>query len=450
MKTPSTDNARHMLLKFLGGGAALGAGAASAVELANWLKTMHADSSQEQTSDDDTIYVNVPKKKAGLMDSGIAVTGGILSTAASAMLVRKLSQMLKKKQMQRRLDDAQQIYTGAIDRESEKVAEADGRPMSKGEGAWGAASAVPVLLAIASGALSYNALNKYFPEAAPTKNRSLKPRRIVMRYQDEEPLEEGVSKEASFDLTADDLEDSNAFLVRIAHGLVKESGVASDLGDFIGAVQAGRNDEICHLLNDGLDEAAFDAVKGASCEAPSIVDTVAYGALAKSARLGPLVELLAAAEIFEHIPRATVKFASNFTAAQSAAWAKIAATFERAFREDEIAAVGLQKSAADMGAMPPVQEADLLALLQQMQGGGMPDTMPASTEGQTPADHMAAGGSAGDPTTSLDGTPATPLTDGSTNQDVGGQESENGGVVQGNPSAGGDTPLVLPGTGALG
>jgi len=429
-----------MLKKFMVGGAALGGGAAATSALVNWLKTMREDASEEQTADDDTIYVNIPAKSnkiaGSLLEPGIAVTGGMLSAGAAAALVQTLSQKLKQRQMQKRLDEAQQVYISELDREAgddEKVAGEDGRPMSPGEGAFGLASSVPILLALASGALSYGALNKYFPAAAPTKNRRLTPRRIVVREGEEE------DKEASFDLTDQDYEDADSFMVRFAHGVVDHSAAHSDLSDIIGAVKAGRAQELNALLDQGLDNTMFEVVKGASTGSSApMVDSVAYGMLLKSARMGPTVKILAAAELVEHWPKMAAA-AFQLRDSARAALVKIAATVERSIREEEYGEPLDEKSAATIQQQPQLTEEDLMMLLAQLQQQGQPQQDSAAS---TPPEAVAAGASAGDPTTSLDGNPATPLTDGSSNQDVAGEAGVEGQLLP--PQEAGSNAEVTP------
>jgi hypothetical protein len=208
----------------------------------------------------------------------------------------------------------------------------------------------------------------------------------VLRYPDQpaqeelSPEESDEMKQASFELTQDDIDDAHAFVLRTAHQLIKVARADSDLDDLIGAVQNGRSQELNLLVDHGLTpDTIFDAVKGASYPIEPGKSAVAYSLLAKSARLGPLAMGLAQAEILElaqHHALAGYKAAADPEAGvyKTSCLAKIFSEFERGARLEEARDYFFSKDAALIDEAvqaeqdtPPLTEEQLLALLMQQQ-----------------------------------------------------------------------------------
>jgi hypothetical protein len=339
------------LRKFLTGGIAGGTSVGLGLALMNYIKDLHTETKTDTSGDDNILYVDVPtapqvpgapRRKQATVSGGLGATAAVLGALGSAAAVRKLFQEFKKKELQQQLDKAQVAYTGKV------VAEADdmnkkssaGVSMRPGDIATSTPLAMVLLTTLASGALTYKGLNKYFPAAKrPT---SMEPKRVVIRRKKPEPSvyeEEGgedQTKKVAYYLDShlpecDIADDALEFLVKIAlHNPTQHS----DLKDLVYAVANGRHAEICdHGMNYGM-ESAFDIVKNASCKDinPARL-SLAVSHCIKSSFLRPIVEMLAYAEFNDMAP-ISVKAAADMTDNTREILVKIAAVLGAGFRNE--------------------------------------------------------------------------------------------------------------------
>lgn len=220
----------QLIKNFLVGGAAGGgaiAGTAALIDYIKYLKSKSEMESNPDRLDDDTIYVEkkIPGVKSAAFESGLAVAGGAASALAAYVAISKIYQQMKKKQLQKDLDQAQASFTET----TTKSANAEtGKPMSGSEFLLsGAPIGSLILAALASGAITYQSLRKQFPSLADSRKENMKrkaildskPSRVETRYVDEEgnPI-----KSASVeDLTDDDF----------AHGMAFAAFMAKQAGD---------------------------------------------------------------------------------------------------------------------------------------------------------------------------------------------------------------------------
>jgi hypothetical protein len=278
----------------------------------------------------------------------MAITGGLLSALGSYALVRKLYQNIKRKQLQEQLDKAQQEFIGSAEEEAveaQKKAATGGEAMGVGEFLTSVPVAFSLLSAIAAGALSNAALNKYFPRIK--KPTSAAPKRIVIRKKreegegEDEMLEE--EKVAYEKVAADQqYDDATEFLVHLCMG--SKSASKSDLVDIVHAVAQGRGAEFTNnMLEFGFDS-AMNTIKGASeVSITPQQKQFAIGYCVKSAALSPVVQLLAAAEYNDMAPRFT-KIASLQNEACQETLIKIAGLFGTWNRMDLLKNIDLEFS----------------------------------------------------------------------------------------------------------
>jgi hypothetical protein len=297
-----SDRDKALIMKFLTGGAAVGAGVGLGQSGLNYMQFLkqRADRDKATDKDDDTLYLSLPaEKRAASLGGGLAIAGGGLSLLAANALVRKLYQrMLKKPELQAELDAAQHRHLGVVTDLSKTAA---GKPMSGMELLTSSPVALAILTALASGTLGYQALNRTFPSVEKPRNPLPSKVRITRK-----PEEAVIEKDASWD---DDAE-SAAWEYATRHMLCLKA--ATDLSDWVSAAASGRYEELKDNLADLGFEAASDLVKGASTHAPvsdKALD-LAVPLLVKSAVLGPVFRLMVAAEICEAYP-AYVKIASG-------------------------------------------------------------------------------------------------------------------------------------------
>jgi hypothetical protein len=322
----------QLVSKYLIGGAAAGGSAALITSLLNYLGAIKEEQAPDSSADDDTLYLNLKKKKGvkrASVAGAAALSGGVLTALGSYALVHHLYQKMKKKELQKQLDAEQQGYLELLD--SNKAAaelpaapEPQGQRMAAPETLLSMPGALAVLLGLASAAVTNKILQKSFPTPKPPGRRG--PRRVVIRS--DEPSD----KMASFEIQdSDELE----FLLRLMMS-TKSAGL-QEFQDIVSAVGQGRHDEVGHgLVNFGVDATA-SMVKGASSDAISEPRcSMMIGTSALSPVLSPSLGILAAAEFNEHFP-SHVKWAAALPEHMQEAFCKIAGVMAIGLRYDALA-----------------------------------------------------------------------------------------------------------------
>lgn len=315
-KLAFTPEDKKMILNFILGGGAIGAAAGAGSSLLNYLQALKEKANKSdlgEAGDDDTLYVDLPTKQA--FASGVSVAGGVLSSAGAYLLMRKLYQNIKRKQLMEDLDRAQHAFVGSAQEEAaeSKQATSEGtpaRPLSKWELLGASPVAMLILATLASGGLTYKALDKTFPAVKKPFNPA--PKRVVVRRRqlpagvedsvDDSTSASPLSKEAAY-------EDGMEFLASLV--LANKQATISDARDIVHAVADGRHDEIVdNLMQYGLDT-AMTTIKGASEKELSHAEKhMAISLCVKSASLGPVFNMLVAAEYNDMAPNFT-KLASS-------------------------------------------------------------------------------------------------------------------------------------------
>jgi len=291
--------------KYIGGGALAGGGLAALLTYLRDTKRQLSETSEDTSLDDDVLYIKgkrKPTKQANwdnfkpsefesVPDSGsqklMSVLGLIGGGVAGYSGIKSLYNKVKERQLQDELDSAQVAYmsqlTSRRDKERNKYASTTS---TLSAGVMGSLLA----LALASGVISYNTLNKYFPARSKEKQiggkkLSLMPEKIKVLGRRNK-----VVQEVDTDGEPDDA-DKMEGLIR---STIADSGVRKQAGfdDLICAIADGRTSEIKSNLQYGINH-TFDMIKGASRrDLTPAEENLAVGVLARDPMLkeafGPL------------------------------------------------------------------------------------------------------------------------------------------------------------------
>jgi hypothetical protein len=208
----------------------------------------------------------------------------LVAAGVSAAVVNSLYQkIIVRREVQKRLDDAQTAYLGAVgsekdmlDKSAAEVA-SGGKGISRLEMAGGLPVAAAILLSLASAATTNEMLKKYFPVANRPKLSG--PKRIVLRRQAAPPSKEEPSIPAPEEISAASPEedvpvekvaadlhtdDSLELVLRLVCEMEKQASKSSGLLDTICALAQGRSREMEQVLENGGASAVFEITKGAS------------------------------------------------------------------------------------------------------------------------------------------------------------------------------------------
>ena len=351
---------KDLVSNYLVGGAAAGGGLALATALINYLRHLK-DEKEDSEEDDDTIkiYRQAPQEKVAMTLGGpLALTGGLVSAAGTYALVNKLYEMLRKKQAQEKLDEAQNIFLESQgykkapkeenkkDKEEETEKSASGKGMSVSELGVSIPLALPILMALGSGVVAHKLLNKSFP-IKKRKVESPKRIEIVDAPPPEEEEEEDLAKAAGVTDT-----DGLEFLIRTVN---MAKSASSDISNLVATVADGRIGDFKKIASDIGFADALDTVKGAAkyVEAEPLTEQLAISCLAKSAAIGEQTKLLAAAEFADIYPT-FFKAASRLNEKKQNALFKIACILGNAIRSEISEEAGIEVNTltkkADIGA----------------------------------------------------------------------------------------------------
>jgi len=278
----------QLLRSYATGGLAIGSGTALATAMLNHWKQLSNERMKSQQLDDDVLTVKVkrPATKQAMVSGGLGLATGALTTLGSYAAVRAAYQEMKKRRMQKLLDEAQVNFAELSSEEAQQKLASGGRPMSLTDVLTASPVAATLLLALGSAGLANTYLKKNFPSTKPAK--PIKPRRVVLKYMDDEQ-----EKEASLD------EDSGfELMVKTVLAGQKE---AHDLRDLVGACASGRAQEVEDNLGTGT-ELALDLIKGASAGMSDTDYDLGVSLAVRHPVIGPVTKLLASAEMLDMAP----------------------------------------------------------------------------------------------------------------------------------------------------
>lgn len=257
------------VMKLFAGGALTGAGLGAGTSFMRYLQSLKDQAAVDTSADDDVLYLTLPPKPAKPLRGKRASTltyatgglAGVLGTILAYNAVRGAYQKQRKKQLQKELDEAQNIYLGGLTGqmnppEAFKQASQFGT-LTKGVGSLYLAL---FLAALGSGVVTNRMLQKQFPAVKnPNRNR---PRKVVVRSQNDLGGTDDTTLVQDKPITPDAMEG----LVRTDLQMPKVANADCSLADLVGAVAAGRGEEFRdNLAVHGL-EVALDLVKGARFE----------------------------------------------------------------------------------------------------------------------------------------------------------------------------------------
>lgn len=297
------------------GGAMLGGGTAAVVAALSLLSSLRKEREMEDDNrlDDDTLYISDPheaKKRvkaasestggvSPMLAPGLALTSGIVGAGAGYALVQGVWNAIEKRRRQKLLDEAQRETMDMADTEAIKAAAAQpGSKINLADLLTASPVALPLLTMLATGGLTYAALNKSFPTI--DKPKRVGPRRIrvgkdVAPYEVPEEDAEELPVKSAFH--QEDLADAgNEFLA----SFVAASRRGTITGDLIHKSASGELDAMEDLLKSAGVDALLLSLKGAS-DRPLPQDLRMLGTMAlfKSAALKDTARAIVAAEYLE-------------------------------------------------------------------------------------------------------------------------------------------------------
>lgn len=302
------------------GGTMLGGGTAALVAAIGLLSALRREKEMENDArlDDDTLYISDPHKSKGrlkaaaaggvdvspLLSPGLALTSGIVGAGAGYALVQGVWNAIEKRRRQALLDEAQNETVHMADVEAAKSAAAAPAAPPKinlADLLTAVPVALPLLTMLATGGVTYAALDKSFPVTKRPKR--VGPRRIRVGEEkipyaepiEDEELEE-VAKEASAFQTSDLGDAGDEFLA----SFVTASRRGTITGDFIAKAASGELTAMEEMLKSAGIDALLLSMKGAALrEIPDDRRMLGTMALFKSATLKDTVRAIAAAEYLE-------------------------------------------------------------------------------------------------------------------------------------------------------
>lgn len=246
-----------------------------------------------------------PEIHKSLLAPGLAVTGGILAAGGGYAMVQSIWNAAEKRRRQALVDEAQQETIAAADLEASKSAAAappaQDPKLNLSDMLTAAPVALPLLTALATGGLTYAALNKSFPVV--TKKKHVGPKRIRVVGEDtttpyDLPAgEEEETEKVASAFQVQDLQDAgDEFLA----SFVDASRPGTITGDFIRKAASGQLTAMEELYKAAGIDALVASLKGASDLDPgSEAKALGTMALFKSAALSDTVRAIAAAEYIE-------------------------------------------------------------------------------------------------------------------------------------------------------
>lgn len=303
-----SENDKRTINKYLMGGLQLGAGVGLITTMLNYMKNLK--SMESTADDDDTLYIRKKRKEmekeSSTADTNnnddsyfavpVALTGGILASMLSYKVIKSLYNKFRARKAQKELDDAQNIFLDTSGYEKAgsmtKSAEDTGRGVTMGEVALSAPALLPMLSALATGAVTLHILNKNFPLK---KLKPRKPRRIEVIDDYPEEDEEMQQKQASYNNLLED--GANEYLFRMA---ILTKSDDSDLNRLFKTAAVGRLKEFTKTAADIGFLNALDTLKGAeNNNVNKDQEELALIAITKSASVADCANLLAAVEFFD-------------------------------------------------------------------------------------------------------------------------------------------------------
>jgi len=340
------------------GGAAGGAGLSALYHYIRDYKRLQEEET-DSSSDDDVLYIQGKKREAGekaastpIDNSGVGkflkLTAGAGGLVAGYKGVAKLYDIIREKSLQKELDNAQFAYVDALEskreKENKKYASINKEAILSDTKAGIYTSML--LLALASGVVSYKTLDKSFPgrkdsdkvrgKNRPVGGRTIKSRRSEHFPEEIKVLDEQGQVTESIDTTSNPDADAIEGMIRTTSSDPKISKEAG-FDDLIAAVADGRTNEIKENLQYGINH-TFNTIKGASYKNPSPAkESFAIGLLARDPMFKEAFLPLFASEFREMSPH-IFHSASVMNKEAQDVLCKVASSYAQAFRSERISA----------------------------------------------------------------------------------------------------------------
>ena len=357
-----SENDKRTIGKYIIGGLQLGAGVGLVTTMLNYVKDLKNRDSTAH--DDDTLYIMKKKKnkkddmykysstenkdQPNLNENSnkdktesdsyfavpFALTGGIISTMLGYRAIKSLYNKFRARKAQKELDKAQRIFldTSGYEKLASIIKQAEGgRAVTTGEVLLSSPVLLPMLTALATGAVTVHLLNKNFPIK---KLKPKKPRRIEVIDNPNDDIDD-YQKQASINNALND--GANEYLLRMT--LLTKSN-DSDLNKLFKTAAVGNLKEFTKTSADIGFLNALDTLKGAdSLETSKDQEELALIAMTKSSSIADCVNLLAAAEFFDRNKNICTKVAALDPKTQETLY-KIAGCFGIAIRHEAAEQLG--------------------------------------------------------------------------------------------------------------
>jgi len=279
------------VLKLMGGGALLGGGTAAGATLVNYLSNLNqkAKRKADTARDDDILYLNLPAKRASDANSsatlGFGGIGSLLGAVLAYKAVRGVYGNMRRKQLQKELDAAQNTYLGGLSQSAQMDKSAANRLV-------GGAYVAGLLTILGSAIMANKVLQKQFPVNTPRNPHQ--PRKIVVRTIRGDGVDKDVPEGGA---TPDAVEN----MTRLNLGNPKSASWG--LTDLVAAVAQGRGQEFKQNVSQvGIDN-ALDLIKGASDnETSPIANNLAISWIAHDPLVSNAIQPYLAAQILDDSP----------------------------------------------------------------------------------------------------------------------------------------------------
>ena len=328
-----TENDRATIANFIGTGGAAGISLGLATALATRLRQLNEERKNDTSLDDDKLTIKLPAKSASdssVIAPGLGMFGGALAGLLGFTGVRRVMKGVRKRELQRQVDQEQKAYLDLIaGTEKLRKGASRGRALTPGEVLGGGSLALLLAAGLASGVTTNRALNHAYPVAK--KPKDLNPRRVVIRRRDLEPKEDEQEKEAALDLPVATAMDSMEFvtgLVLATPGIEKISSIPGLVYRVSRGGVSGVRSEVEQLGWDTACDTSIDVGPMTPLE-----KTCSVRLLLEDPVTGPGFSALAAAE-FRAISPTFCKAAEILSDEEQDVLEKLAAGMALASRED--------------------------------------------------------------------------------------------------------------------
>jgi hypothetical protein len=305
------ERGERLMRQMVTGGLAVGGSVGLAAALNNYLRTLKQEAELEDESrlNDGTLYVAGGQSKEASVSPwlapGLGMTGGVLAAGGAYALTQAVYSYLQKKRLQQLLDEAQGETLGTVEEEISKSS-AVREKMNFYDLLTAFPVAVPLLAALASGGLTYAALDKAFPVIKrPESKHPKRVRQVSTAGGGGEPADEDEPEKRAGLTSAYDPEEESGqeFLLLMTDALAMEKGASISItSDLLNRVAGEGIRGVSSTLAEGGLLGLVESLKGASDLPASLPDKARAAALICKTAAADTLVAVAAAEYQDLMP----------------------------------------------------------------------------------------------------------------------------------------------------